>query len=162
MDDALFTTDDGRRRLATELLASWVPGRRWFGGKAKRVRRWSISRQVCVKPAWLVALDVEYEDRSTETYAVPLRLVAAGSAPEPHAIVARDGSAVLIDATHDPEFRATLFALMAGNARGGLNGKAGQRWGKIFPRGETPESRVHGAEQSNTSLIYGGKLFVKF
>ena len=162
MDDTLFTTDDGRRRLAEELLPAWISSRRWFGGKARSPRKWNISRWEFVKPGWLVALDVEYEDRSTETYAVPLRLVSAESTFEPGALVARDAGTVLIDATHDPDFRAALFGLMVKNARSTLSGKSSSRLEAMFAGGEIPPSRVLDAEQSNTSLIYGEKLFVKF
>ena len=162
MDDALFTTDEGRRRLATELLSSWVTGRRWFGGKGKRVCDWKISRWVRVESAWLIALDVEYEDRTVETYAVPLRLLSAESTFEPSALVARDAGTVLIDALHDPEFRGALFELMAKNASGVLSGTSSVQFEAMFASGEIPQSRVLNAEQSNTSLIYGGKLFVKF
>ena len=162
MDDALFSTDEGRRRIACELLAPWVAGRRWFGGKARKPRAWSLRRWEFIKPGWLVALDVEYEDRSTETYAVPLRFLAAESTFEPGAIVARDAATVLIDATFDPSFRSALFQTMAENRNGALRGQPGALLKSMFADDANPESRVLNAEQSNTSLIYGGKLFMKF
>lgn len=158
MADSLFTTDTGRRRLETEILPAWLPRQRWFGAKAKTVHSLRIVRQAALGAAWLFALEVTYADQSSETYLLPLTIAASREeaiAPLP------DGRA-LIDATHEAEFRAGLFRLMAaGETREGLHGEAGVFLEKTFPAGEGPPSRVLHAEQSNTSLIYGERLFAK-
>ena len=160
MDDPLFTTPAGVHRFETELLPAWMPRCRWFGGKARAVREFRIARQAGLGGAHLLAVEVSYIEGNSETYAVPLAL---GKDAVPESVVARlaDGR-VLFDATHDAEFRATFFQLMArGETNGELHGEAGRALDAMFPTGEAPASRALHAEQSNTSLIYGDRLFVK-
>jgi trehalose synthase-fused probable maltokinase len=159
MNDPLFTTPAGMRRLETELLPAWMPAQRWFAGKARAVREFRIARQVVIGPARLLAVEVSYAKGDSETYAVPL---AIGVDTEPGAVVAKLENGVLFDATHDAEFRAALFQLLQRGGRDGeLCGEAGSALTAMFPDGDVPVSCVLDAEQSNTSLIYGERLFMK-
>ena len=117
-------------------LWAWVSRQRWFGGKARAVVAWAVVGHW--DEAGLVALEVTYSD-GKEVYALPLAW--ATEAPADAVIFQKDGR-VLCDATVLPEFRAWLF--------------------RALGRGEVvPRSRVLKAEQSNTSLIYDERLFVK-
>ena len=86
----------------------------------------------------------------------------------PHAVLARfDGNeeAVLHDAVWDASFRETLFRLMSNGER--LRGKAGELIGSSATpmqggsREDVLPSQVLSAEQSNSSMLFGNKLFLK-
>jgi maltose alpha-D-glucosyltransferase / alpha-amylase len=94
----------------------------------------------------LILVEVEYADQSTETYSLPLRV---------------DGD--LRDALEDHDFRSALFQLMSGGEtrtgeHGGIIGQPGPGLGEIK---ESPPSRAHAVEQSNSSIIYGDHIFLK-
>ncbi len=146
MDDP-FSEHGFLRGVDAATLSSWIARQRWFGGKARTVKSWAVRDTMAAGGALLLALGVTYTD-GEETYLVPLGWAPA--APE-EAIVFTKGSEVLCDATVLPEFRDWLFrALVPGVALR-----------RLFREGELPPSRVLKAEQSNTALIYGERLFVK-
>ncbi len=156
MDDTLFTTPAGLARLANELLPPWMPHCRWFSGKARGRLALRIADVATLGGAWLLAVEATYADGPAEIYAVPLATAQRGAEGT---IAELPGERVLYDATHSLEFRAALFQLITtGSTHGNLRGESGAAF---FPTGTVPTSRVLKAEQSNTSLIYGERLFVK-
>jgi trehalose synthase-fused probable maltokinase len=161
MDDPLFTTSAGHRRLETEILPGWMPQQRWFAGKGRNVERLRIVRHAELGGACLLAVDVTYESGANDVYCVPVSAVT--TPPTGASIIARLAQdRVVIDAVHDPGFRDALYKLMAtGETQDHLRGQRGEILTAMFPHMECPPSRVLAAEQSNTSLIYGDKLFVK-
>jgi trehalose synthase-fused probable maltokinase len=157
MDDSLFTTEPGRQRLATEWLPSWLRTRRWFGAKDRVIRECEIVHQVRVGPGWLCAVEVRFEDSAVETYMIPLTCVPSAEAA---AVVALINGDFLVDATHVPEFRAALFQVLAGmESVPGVTSDHDDALREMFP--EPPASKVLAVEQSNTSLVYEDRLFVK-
>lgn len=138
MEDA-FSQVEVLRGVDRAALWAWVERQRWFGGKARTLVGWAIVGHWA--EAGLVALEVTYAD-GKEVYSLPLGWAAeAAEAPE-DAVICRANGRVLCDATVLPEFRAWLFRALGRGA-------------------DVPPSRVMKAEQSNTSLIYGERLFVK-
>ncbi len=158
MEDSIFTTVTGRSWLERQILPVWMPSQRWFAGKARGPKAFRIVRQAALGSSWLLGVEVSYAEGPQETYLVPL---AIGDVAE-HEIARMEDGRSLFDATRDPEFRATLFRLMSASvSRSGLVGEAGTFLKEAFPAGTVPESAVLTAEQSNSSLIYGDRLFVK-
>ncbi len=122
----------------------------------------------------IVFLQLTYDDASTDTYQLPLCIsrgddAAAIGQSAPGSIVATlntaNGPAVLHDGTADEAFRQTLLALIETTAD--LPSATGRVHGLKSTAFE--ETRGHGAlgartgsaEQSNTSILYGGKLILK-
>ena len=126
---------------------SWIVGRRWFGGKARKVSAWKVNDIGSAGTGCIAEVEVTYAD-GREVYAVPLAWGDCGC--DTASIASRDGR-VLCDATATAEFREWLFRAL----------EPGAALPRLFPTGVVPESRVLTVEQSNTSIIYGGKLFVK-
>ena len=161
MDDALFTTPAGLTQLAGELLPRWMPHCRWFSGKARGLAALRIAELAPLGSAWLLAVEATYSDGTVDTYAVPLAIAAGGVEDAARVATLADGS-VLYDATHSASFRAALYHLLAANANlGTLRAERGTEFTTLSPGDAAPESRVLKAEQSNTALIYGDRLFVK-
>ncbi len=172
-DHAFFLPGESRTVLERDILPHYLASVRWFGGKAREPQR-VIIRDVVpvgseVGAARLVFLEIAYTAGAPDLYLLPLQILAGPAAEtlaetSPGAIVARfpDG-AVLCDALHDDAFRAALFELMAGGAR--IDGGQGQITGVPGPilgdRPTAPPSRVLAVEQSNSSIIYGDRIFLK-
>jgi trehalose synthase-fused probable maltokinase len=161
MEDALFTTEAGWRRLETEILPGWMRTQRWFGGKGREIVKCRVLKETPLGGAHLFAVDVEYEHGPKDLYCVPLALAVAPPIGV-SAIAQVENGRVLFDAVYASAFREALFTLMVTRkSEGDLQGDRGELLGTLFPSSPPPPSRVLAAEQSNTSIIYGEKLFVK-
>ncbi len=125
----------------------WVSTRRWFGGKARCVAKWEITAMGKADDACIAELAVTYAD-GQETYAVPLAWVAE---KDVQGAIATHAGRALCDATALPSFRAWIFRQLEPRSNSE----------RFFPNGCIPDSKTLDFEQSNTSIIYGGKLFLK-
>jgi len=175
----------GRDALENEVLPAYLPRCRWFGGKGRSILRVDIQDRVLPPDGseWaLLFLRVEYMDGSPETYMLPLARAEGLEAKAireqaPSSILAEvgengddagsaGGEAILFEAVHNAGFRSQIMRLIAtGGAWAGLSGVLrGQPRQDAFkdPLAEGIESHVLKAEQSNTSIIFPGRFFVKF
>ena len=167
----IFAPGEIRALLEREVLPGYIARCRWFGGKAREPRGFKVRKAVAVSAApdaaRLVLVEIEYASGAADTYLLPLQ-TATGTRAEvlagetPNAIVARfrEGG-VLFDAVHDADFRAALFALIA---TGGVVRSEGGEIAGVAGGGlaeSAPESRVLAVEQSNSSIIYGERVFLK-
>src|SRR5438094_5943107 len=168
--------DDGERvRLEGEILPEYISGCRWFGAKARTLRqmrvleRSTISSEPNAAQFWFV--EVGYLDGPTETYALPVKIASDDKAhvisqSAPHAVIARFGDeqgSILFDAVWDTDFREKLFRLMldrqhASGRNGNLVGALSTRVGQV---GTIPPSNVLSGEQSNSSMLFADKFFLK-
>jgi maltose alpha-D-glucosyltransferase / alpha-amylase len=162
------------------LLPDYLRGRRWFGGKARRIRDVQLLDPVPIAidgvEAAIAVLQVDYREGEPDTYVLPLALADDEEAERivreaPQALVARvegpgdHSRRVLYDALYDRRFDAALLDLMAG--RGRLRGSRGQVQAEATPalrglRGKGPlDPAPVRTEQSNTSVIFGDRLILK-
>ena len=167
---------DGRfaRRLS-ELLADWLPGQRWFGGKGRRIA--SVGLASCVLAAscpedgprlWHVLADVAYADAGPgeppQTYQIfvgvrrelphRLRHSAIGD-PD---VAEPELGGHCYDGLHDAQLAAWLLERIAErDAVGPL------RFDRLAGRRPRTDQRalVLTGEQSNTSLVYGDQYIAK-
>jgi maltose alpha-D-glucosyltransferase/alpha-amylase len=165
--------DGQREQIENEILPEYIATCRWFGAKARVLRQLRVRERSTIspepEPAQLWVVEVSYLDGPTENYALPVKVASAEKAKSisqtaPHAVIARfeDGS-ILFDAIWDSEFRENLFRLMSdGQHASGRNGKL---VGALSPRvgkvATVPPSNVLGAEQSNSSMLFADKFFLK-
>ncbi len=176
--EALFS-GPARKTLENEILPAFLPRRRWFGGKARKIATCSIRDWMWVarEPARsaLVLVDVGYQDGSSETYDVPMAVATGRHATElqqsvPDAVLCgarvAGETGVLYDALADD---ATCLDLLEGLKNGrSIAGQAGSA--EAFPTsafggfaGDLAGLKVvrGSAEQSNTSILFGGELILK-
>jgi maltose alpha-D-glucosyltransferase/alpha-amylase len=156
------------------ILPAYLNSVRWFAGKTRAIRACRIAECIPLgEGSQIVLIDVTYFDGGLETYLLPLQIATGETAAAirrdaPRAVIARylaDDSgheAILFDAVQDERFRAALFEMMAGQktqrARAGV--MAGFP-GALLTASEAPPSRFLGVEQSNSSIIYQDRWFMK-
>jgi maltose alpha-D-glucosyltransferase/alpha-amylase len=171
--EALLTNGQ-RAALEREILPHYLQTCRWFGAKAKKIRNIRIAEQLPLgnESAQIWLLEVDYTEGAPDTYSLPVRL-SNGSAADslarsaPQGVIARLGrSRVLLhDAIWDEKFRENLFQLMAKGAtlqgdNGSLRG-VGSMLLAQEPGDQTPPSQVVKAEQSNSSMLFDNRYFLK-
>jgi maltose alpha-D-glucosyltransferase/alpha-amylase len=166
-----------RPSFENEILPEYVRTCRWFGAKARTLRHIRVQEQpgLSTKPDaarfWFV--EVSYLDGPNETYALPVKVASGEKAQAiaqtaPQSIIARfagPGEAVLHDAVWDAEFRTELFEAIAHEQR--MKGGSGDLFGiagkVLSDNSSSPPaiSQVVSAQQSNTSMVFDNKFFLK-
>ncbi len=170
----LFASDEERTRFEHEVLPVYLRRSRWFGGKARHLHNLTVNETVPLDGAHLAFVDIEYADGGRETYQMLLATVApTEAAAAPEAVLTPDSRStgadagkVLVDALHFPFAREALFQLMAtGGVRRGERGEvAGIPSAELQTAnttGAVPKSRLLKVEQSNSSIIYDDRIFLK-
>ncbi len=149
----------------TDLLLEWIPRQRWFAGKGRPVESMRvIEAQSLSDVVRHVIIEVRYADGkgASERYQVPVTQLEsldhergyARIAP-PHADDDMGGPPFYYDALHEPDGSAAFFDLIRSSRRAGdLSGTAMQELDSL------PGLRI-GAEQSNTSLVFGDSYILK-
>jgi maltose alpha-D-glucosyltransferase/alpha-amylase len=177
--------DSGRARLE-QVLAQWLPQRRWYRGKSRSIDRVHIHDAIPLSEAHVLVVDVSYADAQTETYVVPVALVPSERAESmvarsPHALVTRvnasDGESALVDALATEQFPADMLGLLLerstvrgehGSIRGRATGALPQLVDRSLiaraaraQRHQAFPPRIGSAEQSNSNVLFGDKLIMK-
>ncbi|HET6407123.1 MAG TPA: maltose alpha-D-glucosyltransferase [Chthoniobacteraceae bacterium] len=169
-----------RAALEQTFLPAWLMSRRWFAGKAHTIRDIQISDVFPVGAdaphARILFVDVTYEDIRPDTYLVPVEVTSGSEARRllaeaPRSVIARlnqgNVDCVLHDAMERDDFREALLAIIRDKRRvaapnGQLVGIQGAAFAELS--GDDPEAlkaRVHSVDQSNSSIMYGDRLFLK-
>jgi maltose alpha-D-glucosyltransferase/alpha-amylase len=155
-------------------LPAYLARQRWFGGKARRIRSTEILDMIPLQTgrldAFLLLARVEYDTGNGDTYVLPMFL-AEDSAPEAIAPPLRpwagDSGPVLAEALQNENFlRWLLDALEVQLVSHGIKGDLRACYTKAFQDVRSSKGsldpRLINAEQSNTSIIYGDSLILKF
>jgi maltose alpha-D-glucosyltransferase/alpha-amylase len=159
--------------LVSQVLPSYIRSCRWFGGKAQAVRDFEIVQMIPVpvvsgQAPCMLWIRANYINAPAEIYLLPLQI----GAPDPAAgdaqpgVIAKFANAVLFDAVYDDKFRAALLKLMLSGkplktAGGELHGFSGPALAPFTDGNVSLASQVLKVEQSNTSIVYDNKLFLK-
>ena len=170
-----------RLRLETDLLPAYLLRQRWFSSKARTIERVRLVDygvlQAAAPPLYLVLIEVTYTQGGVETYALLLGVSTDEAAQtllqtEPSSVLAhirsRQGEGLLHDALGTEAAAALLLNLIESSQHlTSLGGEFRAFTTRAYPaeRGPAEESlpmrRVQG-EQSNSSIIYGSRLILKF
>jgi maltose alpha-D-glucosyltransferase/alpha-amylase len=170
------------RTVLSDVLATWAAPRRWFRGKARRLKSAEIRDAVATSlggvGALTVVLRVHFTDGDAEDYLIPIAAVSPVEASRilaetPTAAIARLGSeadgaaeAILVDAMRAPAFCEGLLDVIGGRRRfrsvqGELQGASTRAFRALRGSGEAFAIGQQRAEQSNTSVIFGERLILK-
>jgi maltokinase len=144
------------------LLVDWLPDQRWYAGKGTAITSVSVESEVPllsgddgdVRHLLLRVVDA---DGGREVYQLLVgRLAGEVPARLTRAVIGDVDGTTAYDAVHDPEATAALLARLAASAtEGTLSFTATGDLDTGLP------SRVMGAEQSNTSVVYGEEYILK-
>jgi len=158
-------------KLAAQ-LPEYLPKQRWFGGKARKIESVDVVDTIPISVkngnAYIFVAKVHYADGADEFYAIPLASVESPGAeglniPDPDG-----GTTTLADGLKNTAFMTALAELIEkGTAVAGVSGELrGQQTTAFSKLSPEPVSSLTpkpvGAEQSNTSIIYGNRLILKF
>jgi maltose alpha-D-glucosyltransferase/alpha-amylase len=176
----------GRARATLErIFPAYLLACRWFGGKAQPIR--SV-KNIDIVPfstdsvtAFFTTWEVQYTGGTPESYLLPLAFATGDRAFElrqtnPQAVVAQlkikekvsEAEGLLYDALCDPRFCKSLLASIGRGRRfKGDGAEIHAQPSRIFRAvagnaGASLEPSLLKAEQSNTSVIYGDRLILKF
>jgi maltose alpha-D-glucosyltransferase/alpha-amylase len=86
--------------LLRRVMPDYLAGRRWFGGKARKIRKISLAEDIPIREdgsfAHLLFLDVRYTEGPSETYVLPLSFAPRGGMAGGEEITA-EGVSVRLD-----------------------------------------------------------------
>ena len=194
-----------QKRLEDEVLPKYLRTCRWFGGKAKTIRKIDIVEKIPVVKdsdfSYALILSVRYTEGPQDLYLLPVSYALTRKAEQlleefiveglrvrldydwltikaklimeefPQSILARlyvgEDEGILYDAAYDGKFREQLFNTITRRRkikgeRGELTGFQGKVFRELQNSGELPlTSQVLKAEQSNTSVLYEDKFYLK-
>ena len=167
-------------RLLDEILPLFLGRARWFRSKARQLRQIKILDILTIPGRGsdyrLLLLQILYTEGNQETYSLPVAFLPTDAAAlllekAPQALIAPaalgDTDGMLIDAVYDEGFHATLLRLIAGRRRlrsqqGELSCQPGAAFRqKRWQTGEVLPTQVVKAEQTNSSIAYGDRFFLK-
>lgn len=169
-----------REKFEDEILPQYITGCRWFGGKARKIRQIRIMEKIPIGKdsslTQLLFVKVLYTEGLADVYLIPISFVSGIEAEKiieekPYIIVARiktgktDG--IIFDGIYNDVFRKEMLVQIAGrHVVRGMRGQLASYPGRLFRilKGKEPleeKSVVLKAEQSNTAILYGNKLFFK-
>ncbi len=161
------------------LLMKYLPTRRWFRSKSRRIARATVIDSVALTPSpnelYLIFVEVAFSEGDPETYVLPLRFVSQSEEPKNALLALRRSTetrfyAWVCDATADGEVGTALHDLALGGGR--VKGthhvlvgfRATEPSAQPADEGAGPPSltpRALGVEQSNTSYALGTRYMGK-
>jgi len=164
-----------------ELLAGWLPRCRWFRSKARTISRIGRLERIPLgkepDASRMLLVEVSFTEGASETYALPLAWLPMERSSrslledEGRAGILRlrigEQEGLLYDATFEQGFRDALFSLLRRRGKlrtdqGELAGIGGARFRELLAGRTGPlASRVLKAEQSNSSILYEDRFFLK-
>ncbi|MFF8287810.1 maltokinase [Streptomyces sp. NPDC016309] len=148
-------------RIAADLhrlLPGWLARRRWFGGKDRAAPDVVpvLVETVCADGPRLLLVVVRTEHDEWYQLLVGVRDTVPDGLAD--AVIGPSGGALLYEATEDPELMGRLLARIA------AGGTAGAVEFHPVPGADIPTglpAAVLTAEQSNTSIAFGGRMMLK-
>jgi maltose alpha-D-glucosyltransferase/alpha-amylase len=166
------------------VLPAHLQTRRWFASKARRVLSTKVIESIPVafdgETAQLALVQVHYREGDPEVYQMPLAFASGAKAQDllehqPQAAVAklRTGAAdeesvgVLYDALIDEHFTAALLDIISRRRQsrgrsGGIRSSRTRAFNRVRgPAEDELKPSLLGAEQSNSSVVYGERLILK-
>ena len=170
-----------KERLETDVVPYFLKSNRWFGGKGRTIEQVRIRDVITLTEEslgkvghYIVLSDLYYTEGLPESYIIPMAYSSVDISEQlrernPNSVLAKvsidkNTPGVLFDAVYDESFRAKLLESITSNreTRGGQSeilGHAVDVGGIDDP--VNLKSSTSGADQSNTSMIYGDKCILK-
>jgi trehalose synthase-fused probable maltokinase len=153
-------------------LPSFLAGQRWFGGKARQILGVEIADAIPIgsdeTKAIVLLAKVKYLEGLEETYSIPLVAGQSGGDDSARRLEMGNGSGLVFrDAFCSQEFLAELLDIAERQSdvpgkMGRLRGVRAASFSELVSSAEAVRPRLLTGEQSNSSVIYGNRLILKF
>ena len=167
-----------RNKLVNKIIRPSMLRARWFGGKARTVVSVEVVEQLSFthqeQPFYWFVLEVSYNEGLPEMYQIPVTYCTVGEAEDSKneqtkgllgRITLGGEEVVLYDAVYCPSFRHFLMQEMSSSHPSTeempVFRASAVKEVKDFYKEEEITSKILSAEQSNTSMIFNGKYFMK-
>lgn len=171
---------DGDSRSEFErLLPDFLMQRRWFGGKGQKITSVKVDESVAIPHdntrSYLVLVEVRYEEDRCDLYLLGLSFVEADRAVQVLAnakdavlrVVSDQSEGIVYDAVRDRGFVTALLdsidreSTLIGHERE-IAATHTDKFSELrSAMSSNPTPRIMGAEQSNTSIVFGERLIMK-
>ncbi|MDG6904579.1 MAG: maltose alpha-D-glucosyltransferase [Nitrososphaerota archaeon] len=165
--------------LETQVLPEYLRANRWFGGKGRSLDKVKISNVIALEHEkrqnqnFILIVETSYKEGLPENYFVPIAFspndISKQLSQESIIAMVRDdknGLGTLYDGVYDEVLRSKLLQMIL--RKRSFEGEDCKIVGRTLPRISSDISQTNGifskvlkADQSNTSIIYGDKLFLK-
>jgi maltokinase len=146
------------------MLAGWLPQQRWFPGRGMALSELAIVSDVTLQaddPAMRhLIVQTTVGNGITGRFQVPVGCRTELPSELSGALIGYKDGVAWYDALHDPELAQVLLTGMGEQRLAGPLRFIREPGGTGFA-GEAPDARVLGAEQSNTSLVFGEQAILK-
>ncbi len=172
--------NDNKNKLEKQILPEYLPTCRWFGGKARNIRRVAIKEKITFPKngisSVILIVEVQYKIGASDAYLMPLSFASIdemGSITEDTRgiviayLITGGKEGILYESIYSPNFRSDVLSMIFQRKRlKGAQGELLTTQGKLL-RSVLKEydkesgSRVLKAEQSNSSFLYGNTFFMK-
>jgi maltose alpha-D-glucosyltransferase/alpha-amylase len=160
-----------RKRLVDKVIPAYLMTKRWFGAKSASIKKYEIELQLQYanggELVHMLMIEVIFQTSNSDTYFLPLSFRMREDF-EAEGVVSKievgGNAGWLVDALHVPTIREGIFR----NIYEGVHLDANQgtidmeRGSALDWRpGEALASRLLGAEQSNTTIVFNERFFLK-
>lgn len=173
-------TESMQKARYEKILLQYVRTCRWFGGKARPIRRLNIRQNISLSkssdvPA-LLFLEITYADGAPEFYLLPISFATTDAAirmiqEQPQSVIAwvkvKEGEGVIYDGAYNTDLHETFLNIIGYRKKiksgwGQMTGIPGKAYRELYPdKSVELPSRILKAEQSNTSILYDNVFFLK-
>jgi maltose alpha-D-glucosyltransferase / alpha-amylase len=163
-------------RFVDRELTTYIKNTRWFRSKSRVVMSVNMLDQITLPGdnlGQLLIVAFNFTEGARELYALPVRMVSGEEAhgvevENPGAVIARVGENgdLLVDAVVSQPFHHILLELISnGRVLPGRTGKLGStkstRLSETVENGLPPQSKILKVEQSNSSIVFDEKIYLK-
>ncbi len=171
-----------KERFEENILPRYLRRCRWFAAKSRTIRRVNIIEDTVLdgKPsgAHVLLLELSYSEGQVEHYCLPISFSWENTGPEPYdteqpplpgticKVSVAGQTGVVYDGTYDERLQQEMLSTIEKRRkiqgrRGVFIGSPSKSIRQYLKPGDVLPSRQLKAEQSNTSILYGEKLFMK-
>ncbi len=175
----LIQEPESLKALEEKALSSYLIKMRWFGGKGRIIEHIKIVKHARIPlsedHALVLLIEVSYDSGLPETYQLPVAFAKGEAATKiadnfPQAVICRlkvgEEEGILYDAIYGNDFQQLMIQKMAANQSISLKNSKIEFYGnknlkKHIQNQTRIIPRVLSGEQSNTSVIYDNRFFLK-